>query len=278
MPQNLSKIEEKGMGLVAKLEAQILILHFPPTISIDKSHPLLVYNELRKSVRDKLYVILMSNGGDIPSAYEIAKLCRQFTELHVIVPLYAWSASTLLCLAADELLMLKIGKIGPIDPQITLQGSLISEIQPPREAHIPQRAIRDLADVYRHYIGSYEDDKGVAEAIVKPMFDKVNPFYLATHFYNDDTMEMYGLKILSQRGVEEKKARACIARLLSYPSHTYPIDYEEIENIPELREVISTKLIEDMGDEGLVNDIPELMMDLLTLNEPYIKLFSPLTK
>ncbi|MCL6580724.1 MAG: ATP-dependent Clp protease proteolytic subunit [Firmicutes bacterium] len=62
-------------------------------------------------------LVLDSPGGDIHAAYLLARLYRTHaSKLTVVVPRFAKSAATLICLAADEIVMTRIAELGPLDP------------------------------------------------------------------------------------------------------------------------------------------------------------------
>jgi ClpP class serine protease len=67
---------------------------------------------------DHLDVIVASPGGRSEAAYLVTReLRRRFTSLTAYVPFQAKSAATLLCLAADELVLGDLGELGPLDTQ-----------------------------------------------------------------------------------------------------------------------------------------------------------------
>lgn len=80
-----------------------------------------IYNAVT-TFKDKkpLLLILMSNGGEIGSAYLIGKLCLENSnnKFVICVPRQAKSAATLLCCAAEEIHLGSLSELGPIDPQI----------------------------------------------------------------------------------------------------------------------------------------------------------------
>ena len=68
---------------------------------------------------DELDFVIHSHGGDIHRAYQIAQRIRQHTQrMSACVPLYAKSAATLWCLAADRIVMDESAELGPLDVQI----------------------------------------------------------------------------------------------------------------------------------------------------------------
>lgn len=70
---------------------------------------------------DKLDIILHSPGGS-PTATEqiVAYLREKFNHIRIFVPQSAMSAATLMCCAADVVVMGSHSSLGPIDPQIHL--------------------------------------------------------------------------------------------------------------------------------------------------------------
>ena len=67
---------------------------------------------------DVLDVVISSPGGDLEAAYLVARdLRRRAKHLCVYVPFRAKSAASLICLAADELVLGSLGELGPLDQQ-----------------------------------------------------------------------------------------------------------------------------------------------------------------
>jgi Serine dehydrogenase proteinase len=70
-----------------------------------------------------LDLMLHTGGGDFNAADKLISLIRRTVgngTLRIIVPDFAKSAGTLMCLGADRLLMSDTSELGPIDPQIVL--------------------------------------------------------------------------------------------------------------------------------------------------------------
>jgi len=72
----------------------------------------------------QLALILNCPGGDGLAAERIITICRSFSKrgYTVIVPKQAKSAATMICLGAKEIIMSNTSELGPIDPQISLDG------------------------------------------------------------------------------------------------------------------------------------------------------------
>lgn len=71
---------------------------------------------------DELDLILHSPGGSPVATEQIVDYIRaKFSDVRVFVPQAAMSAATLLCCAADEVVMGTHSSLGPIDPQFTVR-------------------------------------------------------------------------------------------------------------------------------------------------------------
>lgn len=69
--------------------------------------------------RDCLLVMITTNGGDALTVERIVNIFRQhYEEVNFIVPDYAYSAGTILCMSGDNIFMDYYSALGPIDPQI----------------------------------------------------------------------------------------------------------------------------------------------------------------
>jgi membrane-bound ClpP family serine protease len=64
-------------------------------------------------------LLLYTRGGDTNSAWPIINFLRAyFDEVVVLVPFFAHSAGTLICLGADRIYMSKLATLSPIDPSV----------------------------------------------------------------------------------------------------------------------------------------------------------------
>jgi hypothetical protein len=79
-------------------------------------------DEVCKSCR-KLDLFLYSYGGELEAAWELVNLFREYElDFSVLVPYHCRSSATLLSMGAREIVMGKMGTLGPIDPTIRLSG------------------------------------------------------------------------------------------------------------------------------------------------------------
>lgn len=85
------------------------------------------------SSADQINVLLHSPGGDGTIVEKMVEMCRAHLsggnrKLRVIVPNVAKSAATVLALGADEILMGYCSELGPIDPQVPIAVSGVTQI------------------------------------------------------------------------------------------------------------------------------------------------------
>ena len=69
---------------------------------------------IKPSQRKNVLLVLVSNGGYVVPAYQISKLCREWSkdEFIVAAPRHAKSAATLICLGADAVHMGPLSNLG----------------------------------------------------------------------------------------------------------------------------------------------------------------------
>jgi ClpP class serine protease len=93
-------------------------------ISLIMHQDVILFEDLLRSISTTKKGVLMINspGGDPNTAEKLMLMCRnRFTEgFTVIVPNYAKSAATMICLGSDKILMGYMAELGPIDPQLQL--------------------------------------------------------------------------------------------------------------------------------------------------------------
>lgn len=86
------------------------------------SHDSIYFEDLLKSTSDTKngFLILNSRGGDGNAAEKLLSMCKKrFSEnFTIIVPNFAKSAATMMCLGSDKIMMGYSAELGPIDPQI----------------------------------------------------------------------------------------------------------------------------------------------------------------
>ena len=105
-------------------------------ISSDK----IAFNEVIAGIEgNNLDVLIQSPGGSAEAAESIIELIRsKFSNLRFIIPDQAKSAATMMCCAADQLLMDEKSELGPIDPQMMIVRGDKQVIRAPAQAIVDQ--------------------------------------------------------------------------------------------------------------------------------------------
>ncbi len=82
----------------------------------------LIYDHLEvglEKAKNGVDLFIHSNGGQGTVPWRIVSLIREYTKnFAVLVPHRAFSAATLLAMGADEIIMHRMGVLGPIDPSV----------------------------------------------------------------------------------------------------------------------------------------------------------------
>jgi len=168
----------------------------------------------------KIDLFLLSPGGYVDPAFKMAKMCRDFAEekFGIIIPHYAKSAATLLCLGGDELVMGSASEIGPIDPQIEIMDEY------GRKFNVSANSVEDALEVIE------EHSAGDPAKSLKymPLIEKINLNTLGQYRRALDSSQQYAkdlLKISKLLKNKNSKTITAVAKKLatSYFSHAYPI-------------------------------------------------------
>jgi hypothetical protein len=120
---------------LGKLEVHFkadLFSFYGPIIDGSESFVLKVIEKLSndKKKKDSLYVILTTPGRSAIAVERYVNIFRKhYKEVNFIVPDYAFSAGTILCMSGDNILMDYYSVLGPIDPQVpNKEGNLVSAL------------------------------------------------------------------------------------------------------------------------------------------------------
>lgn len=227
-PEEIQRlIDSVAQSCVDQLKSPFLVMYYATKTSMSAPDVSRVYQILRRVDKSEpLSVFIHSGGGDIHTAYKLAKLFQRCCEYKIVIPEYAKSAATLVALGADEILMNPIAEMGPLDPVIQFSNGLL----------IPGFAIRNAIKVLENEVASCEDPevrKLMAEHILGPIAVKIDPYVLATVRDTPELAKNYGNKILRARRYKASVAERVVNRLteLGHPSHGYVIDFEEAKGL-----------------------------------------------
>lgn len=140
-------------------------------------HPL-IFSHLRQiGATDKVDLFLYTPGGITVAGWGLVHLIREFcTEFTVLVPYKAWSCGTLICLGADEIVMGRLGQLGPIDPSTNTPFNPPIPGIPAGPGNMLPINVEDVAsfiDLAKNDVGLRDDS---ALASVLDNLSKMNPY------------------------------------------------------------------------------------------------------
>lgn len=223
----------------------------------------------------ELDVLLQTPGGDPHSAFKIVKLLRKNAKkINIIVPLFAKSAGTLICLGADRIIMSEVSELGPLDTQIaeSRQGdvqykSALNGFKALEQVQTHALENLDLATrvIYeRSGLKMLEAIELAIEFSGKTsacLYNQLDPMNIGEYKRSLEISERYGHLILIRlMGWSEEKAHSVAMSLIyDYPSHDSIIDMEDLKglgfnvveidgNEKEVLDKIKTRLQEEDGD------------------------------
>lgn len=148
--------------------------------------------------RPRIDLFLYTRGGDVLTPWRLVNLFREYTEhFSVLVPFRAYSAGTLLCLGADEIVMGKMGELGPIDP------SVINAFNPQDPTNPSARLPVNIEDVYS-YMNLIAEKMGIYdESVMSRAFlllaEKIHPLALGNVHRNWMLIRSLANKMLGLR-------------------------------------------------------------------------------
>ncbi|HJQ30930.1 MAG TPA: hypothetical protein VJ866_02055 [Pyrinomonadaceae bacterium] len=190
---------------------------------------------------DTLDILVHSGGGHIDVAYQAAKFFRRHCrKLNVLVPIYAKSAATLICLMADTIHMGEFAELGPLDVQIHDPFEKGQFPFSPLDEFKSMEFLREYASEVVHYFSHLVVDisgMSVKEAVheslpaviqmMAPLYKHVDPSKVGGYRRSLAVGEEYARRILQQRRFRD--IEGLTQRLVwQYPSHDFVIDYDEV--------------------------------------------------
>lgn len=230
----------------------------------------------------KITLFLYTNGGDTLAAWSLVNLIKSYCdEFEVIIPANCFSSGTLICLAADELIMTKQAMLGPIDPSVN--GPLNPQIPGP----VPNMKVPVSVEHVNAYIEMAKTDFGISNEelmtkILLNLSEKIHPLTLGQVYKSKSQIQMLARKLLAPKQLEKEKEDKIINFLCSESgSHDYSIRRKEasedlglrvIKPSVEFYEVIK-RVYDDIAVE-LSFDMPfvpaiEVGMANPPVNKPY---------
>ena len=203
--------------------------------------------------RNTVYIILTTPGGSAETVQVLVNILRHhYEEVNFIVPQYAYSAGTILCMSGDNIFMDYFSQLGPIDPQVkSKDGKFVPALgyldkveeflDKAKKGTLTDAEFVILKNMDLAELRLYEQAKNLTIDLIKEWLTKYK-FKNWTH-HSSSGKEV----TLKDKESRAKEIAAKLADSKKWCSHSRPI------NINQLREM---KLkIEDLTAYAYNNDI-----------------------
>lgn len=251
--------------------------------TVDRNCCLALRSQLQGKQLEKMSVILQTSGGDIDAAFLISKLLRNHAKnVQIIVPIFAKSAGTLICLSGNRILLTEMSELGPLDTQIFEQkdggsSGYTSALNGFKALEQVQQHTIETLDIAAKLILARSKMK-ISEAISLAnefagqtsgtLYSHLDPYKIGEYARALEIGERYGIMILTRYcDWPEEKAQTVVRHLVKqYPHHGFIIDYDEAKILG---------LNVEQVDEDNVQIVSEIGTLLLQTNETKIKLYEP---
>lgn len=238
------------------------------TIMAPDTHPVF-FDHLEKIGKvPKLDILLYTTGGHTLAAWGLANLVREYCDqLGVLVPHRALSAGTLFTLAADEIIMSRVGQLSPIDPSITSPlGPRIQVPNQPQQSVVVPVSVEDVIgfiDLATKAVG-LKEEKSIL-SVFERLASQVNPLALGAVYRSREQIIALADRLLSfpmKDGEERERIVTRLTRELG--SHDYLIGRSEAKTFLKLNVIdIASEL------EQKMLDLFKEYSALLDLRNPY---------
>lgn len=194
----------------------------------------LAYDERRKQ---QLAIILTTTGGSVMAVERYVNIIRKhYPKVIFIIPDYAYSAGTILCMSGDEIWMDYFSVLGPIDPQVqNKEGHFVPAlgyldkvnelIKKAQENKLTNAEFLILKDFDLAELRAYEQARELTVTLLKKWLVK----YKFKHWEKHTTTENPVTNEDKEKRAEE--IAAALGDNKRWNSHARPINIEALEEL-----------------------------------------------
>ena len=219
-----------------------------------------MYDHLLKMGKvENIDLFLYSRGGDVGTPWKIISMLREYCDnLTVLIPSKAYSATTLIALGADKIIMGPKGELGPIDP--TLEMPLTGQVNKPINTEDVTAYISFMKEKV-----NLTDQTALCQ-VTSLLAQDVTPLTLGTIYRTYSHIRLVAKKMLDshKEKIDESKSQTIIESLTEKMfSHGHGINRKEAKGIG---------LNVEFADE----DMKTFMWDLIVDYEKELDLLKPI--
>jgi hypothetical protein len=239
------------------------------TVMAPDAHPIFFEHLENIGKVRRLDVLLYTVGGHTLAAWGLANLVREYCDqLGVFIPHRVLSAGTLFTLAADEIIMSRLGQLSPIDPSVP--SPFGPRIQAPNQpAQIVPVSVEDVIGFFHLAIkdAGLKEEKSIL-SVFDRLSSQVHPLTLGAVYRSREQIGTLADRLLSfhMKGDEQKEERERIVTKLTRElgSHDYLIGRSEVKAFLKLNVIEAPSEL-----ERKMLDLFSEYAALLNLRGPY---------
>ena len=284
VPARLPTAEEQLRGKLNSEVSRWVGLRKRPTLIfrtpfISPRTALLVHDALEGLSFSEMDVLIESPGGMPDPAFQIANLIRGHAkQVTVVVPRWSKSAATLIAVSMDEIILSRLGEMGPLDTHVPVKSD---RDKPKRQSAL--EVVRAMTETQRSALQLWQlaaslllDNEGLT---VHGAYELASSFVgnvAGTHFspiqldrYGESVRHLeitknYAASLLKRRGVHPNMALEIAERLVeNYASHQCIID------VPELVDMgLKARLAGEPDEAEILNKVRPLVGELTRFDNP----------
>ena len=195
---------------------------------------------------EQVDLFLYTGGGHALSPVRIIHLFREFCKkLCVLIPFRAQSAGTILALGADEIVMGRLGELGPVDPSVSNFFNP-EEVKDNKKERVPI-SVEDVSAYFDLIRERGSADPSVLSTAIKALTDRIHPLALGNVQRQYLLIRSLSKRLLGlhMKGGEEKKIDQIVDFLSEkLYNHTYEISRHEAKEVIGLNIVYPSEEVE----------------------------------
>lgn len=210
-----------------KLSSRVICYYVDSRSMISQTHPDMFLDLLRKiGTQETLTLMVISDGGAGHASLRLATILREYCRnLQILVPSRCASAATMLCLAADKIIMAPSGYLTSID------SSLRHELNPKGADGHPTRVSVDQVKRVIKFLtaeGTVESAEHGQEGPYRTLFKYLHPLALGEIDRASSDSMLIAQRLMKMHpqtfGSDEQKMNQLAEKLINgYPAHGFPI-------------------------------------------------------
>ena len=214
----------------------------------------------------RIDLFLYTRGGDVLTPWRLINLIREYTdEFSVIVPFRSYSAGTLICLGANEIVMGKMGELGPIDPVVANAFNPTDPEKPTARVPISVEDVSSYLNLAAQK-GKLKEEGSLLNVFIK-LVERVHPLSLGNVHRNYQLIRSTARKLLklSNTNSKESEINAVVDYLTKkLYAHNYMIPRKEAKN-----EIGLNVIYPENELENVIWDLYKEYEKKLKLREPF---------